>query len=1608
MFNRFTPKPHRSPQELPVPPSAPPLASEGHFQGASSGTADAPAPASTSNVFGTDAAVASDTGSAGTGMTTDDNGNRPVKGAGGSALTADNSVPPVATPTRRRRILDWVRSSAIYRTRGLWLGLAAVGIALYAQMLTTANSDILNSIHWYTLAIVVMIVGWLGTYRNRSLLVVPIRRPKRASTEAASEAAPVSTANGSTSLDARAAQPEPSGNGREALPEPELVPGPATAYPGPLPVRRRVVVADAPAVTEESSPLPTRQAASATVTLPVEMQAYTANGGEAPPAAVQSTEPARTARAWDRPVAIWRAFSERFPGVSSSWWRYALVIVALALNLYSAGRLRGDFYSAIGSWGWVVSLAILLLAFVRERPRQVQDVDTHEDIEEQTDTRMPRKLEIAIVLVIFALGLGLRLLNLGDWTTGMHGDEGEAGVDALNIMEGNRVSPFLTGWFYQPNFYYWGIALTMEVFGTDLFGLRMFSVICGTLLILPFYGLVRMWFGVRTAIIASLLLAFSAVAIHFSKAEFSNITTPLFWTAGFFFFFRGVRTKGTINFVLAGYSFMLSLYFYMGARLTPFMMGALVAYMFVLMPLLRLPGAYLSLRRLTPGLSRLRALRDATLGQARTVVHYFGQIVVLVVASLCLATPWLAYYADNQVGLNARTNEKLIFTNEARMASQYGITHDPLYLGVRAPTPNDVFPFLPVVFEKTPASVEVMKDGFWPRAIWAQLTTTLSIFTYRFDASSVYTFTFAPVSKPVEAALMILGLAWALWRWRDTRMATLSIWFWASVFAGGVLTIDAPYMARMVGIIPAMAILAAIPVGKLAAEFMRLVSIVAAKIKSTRRRRLLVFGSRAFNASVVGLLLLFLALQNYGDYFLVYTKSYAFTEVTGQAYFVRQMNQKAQAEGRPLPYYYNVGVHFIYWGHGDNRFLNHGTPGEDMVNPSQELPILDNGDRDVVFMVWDLNRHYLPVLRAYYPEGEEVPFYYNPQGPPLFTSFRVRKEQIEARRVSRAVYTPAQGPAIERQEVGLGTAAPPPVGLTYPVRAEWTAQLVAPAYGRYKFSLENAAEAELVLDGESIASTSPVSPTAEVELLLARGVHDVSLQGTLESEAGQVALRWQVGGSDYSAIPRELLWQGPGRGLFAQLGSVVSDLRSPEAGNVASRLMHARIDGFVGYRHSPEALVTGEMEGTWTGTLNITEPGNYGFDLTSNGDSIILIDGTIVVDNIQGHGGAHSMSGQIDLTPGEHTFELRYNWLSGPGYLEAFWTPPGRERTMLGLDSFSTTAGIVDPTAIANEPPPVQLEPEPSTVTISPVAEFGGDQLVNPRGVAVGPDGNVYVGDRGNKRVAVFSPEGVMLRTFGTAAPAPPEGQLPTDVQAEPGQFFDIIDVAVGSDGVVYVIDNSNRVQAFTLEGEYLGAYSAGELQLFAPNGLAYASQNQNGKLDSAYIAVTGQNRIVRLPGMKAISAGQAAMPGDMESIALQTGDTLEQPVDLVVDPTGSGFVYAIDLRDRIVALRPGREGEAAPWLVSKQWRVPVGREEGGGRLAISPDGKKVYLSDPDRKRFGVLDVESGKFSFYGGVGQQAGQFQGPSGIAVDQTGSVYVLDRTNHNVQVFQLDESN
>jgi DNA-binding beta-propeller fold protein YncE len=72
-----------------------------------------------------------------------------------------------------------------------------------------------------------------------------------------------------------------------------------------------------------------------------------------------------------------------------------------------------------------------------------------------------------------------------------------------------------------------------------------------------------------------------------------------------------------------------------------------------------------------------------------------------------------------------------------------------------------------------------------------------------------------------------------------------------------------------------------------------------------------------------------------------------------------------------------------------------------------------------------------------------------------------------------------------------------------------------------------------------------------------------------------------------------------------------------------------------------------------------------------------------------------------------------------------------------------------------------------------------------PRGLTVDAEGNVYVADTGNKRIVVFDPDGNFLSEFGSAG-------------LDPGQFDEPVGVAVDADGIVYVTDTWNqRIQTF-------------------------------------------------------------------------------------------------------------------------------------------------------------------------------------------------------------------
>jgi DNA-binding beta-propeller fold protein YncE len=89
------------------------------------------------------------------------------------------------------------------------------------------------------------------------------------------------------------------------------------------------------------------------------------------------------------------------------------------------------------------------------------------------------------------------------------------------------------------------------------------------------------------------------------------------------------------------------------------------------------------------------------------------------------------------------------------------------------------------------------------------------------------------------------------------------------------------------------------------------------------------------------------------------------------------------------------------------------------------------------------------------------------------------------------------------------------------------------------------------------------------------------------------------------------------------------------------------------------------------------------------------------------------------------------------------------------------------------------------------------DAFWGPRAVAVDKQGHVYVADTGNKRIAIFDANGLSLGSIGTGG-------------SDPGQLDEPVGVAVGADGSVFVADTWNqRIQVFTPNastGEYLFA----------------------------------------------------------------------------------------------------------------------------------------------------------------------------------------------------------
>ncbi len=850
----------------------------------------------------------------------------------------------------------------------------------------------------------------------------------------------------------------------------------------------------------------------------------------------------------------------------------------------------------------------------------------------------------------------------------------------------------------------------------------------------------------------------------------------------------------------------------------------------------------------------------------------------------------------------------------------------------------------------------------WVVILLRQFGLTFSAFDVGREAGPFYP-TGLPILPVAWAGVWILGVAYMVWRLGDVRFAVLAVWI-VSGLAGAALTSDTPTLQRVAGMVPTLALVPAVYLDRVA----RGIPPVRWRVALPPRTRIL---RLALDGALV-LLVVLLGAQTLSFYFGPYTAAAHYYWYTLAGRYAAQLNPQ-----RDLVY--QMDVPEFYWRSGPALFLADRVQGDDLTNPSDDLPLTRNGDKNAHFLVFPSNEAYLPILQSYYPDGTRH-VVNTPDGRVFFTAYEVDSAQFDARRQVTARYGPPQGPLFEQSEARLGTLGTgedaatihPPTWMTYPLAVQWTGGLVAPAYGAYNFELKAPLGATLEIDGRPLL-TDTVGTTAPVpgRIVLAQGVHQVRLAGTLADPQGAVELRWSTDTGTLVPIDRAFLWNGPAGAL---LGTGYAAVSGPEWFTTATLPPAAgpppivRRDGFLGWRLANGSLGGGSAQAAiWRGTLHAPQTGSYSLDARTAGRVAVWIDGQLVgTRNVPGV--TDSQPAAVPLTAGDHALEVRFQATRDNTLFEFYWQPPGGPRELLPPTALGPLAEGAWPAAERPDAPSPDAaligaaQPALGVQKTGSISGQGG--WLEARGVGVLPDGRVVVGDTGHGRILVYDQAGKQVAAWGS----PGDGD---------GQFANLSDIAVSGDGIIAALDAGHGdVQLFDGNGTLIAHLRHGQVGLSPASGIAWGP---DGRL---YIADTANGRVVRVNSNGAPEFSMNA--GDAMHQALS------QPVDVAV--TASGTIYAADLAGRVVRFN-------AAGVIDQEWKVPVGGARGGGHLAVW--GNRLAVTDPAGNTVNFIDLQAGPATVLKTPDSAALGLAVPVGVAAGPDGRLYVLDSDNQRVVI-------
>jgi uncharacterized protein (TIGR03663 family) len=340
------------------------------------------------------------------------------------------------------------------------------------------------------------------------------------------------------------------------------------------------------------------------------------------------------------------------------------------------------------------------------------------------------------------------------------------------------------------------------------------------------------------------------------------------------------------------------------------------------------------------------------------------------------------------------------------------------------------------------------------------------------------------------------------------------------------------------------------------------------------------------------------------------------------------------------------------------------------------------------------------------------------------------------------------------------------------------------------------------------------------------------------------------------------------------------------------------------------------------------------------------------------------------------------------------WSPADQMKLFLRKDIASQIWNYgVGPTETAAVEDPLKDK----TLVLPADNIFGSERypsgLNAPRAIAVGLQADLYIADSRNHRILHIASDGSLLQQVGGFADA-----FTSD--APIGKFNEPWGVAVGPDGSVYVSDTWNhRIQKFTRDltpvkmwgqyGQPIPGDASSATSFWGPRGIAVDAKG------NVLVADTGNKRIV-------VFDSEGNYLTEFGSAGFDPGQ-FDEPVGIAIAPSGTVYVTDT-WNQRVQAFTPSGDGRfyfpSLQWDVNGWFGQSLDNKP---FIAVGLD-EHVFITDPEGYRVIEFTADGQPVRTWGDFGSGAEEIGLAAGVAIDRLGFVWVTDAGNNRVLKYRL----